>query len=323
MPVEFAFVGAGGIASRHLAHLEDHPDASVVAVCDIVEEVAERAAEPHGAAAYTDYRDLFEEESFDAVVVAVPPFAHEDQELLAAEHGVDLFVEKPLALDSETAERNAKAIAEADVLTQVGHMDRYSEAVRRAEELIGDRTLALVDARWWCGVPGDEDHWWRVKAKSGGQIVEQATHTYDLVRHFAGDVETVYAAGGRRVRVEELDFEDATSATMTHENGVTSHVSATSASPSGDRGFQLVGDGFQLSLDPGAGTLSGVVDGEEIDFQGSAERYEPEMDAFVEAVRTRDDSGLRSPYTDARKTFETTLAAERSLRSGEAEEVGR
>lgn len=323
MPVEFAFVGAGGIASRHLAYLEDRDDASVVAICDIVEEVAERAARPHGAATYTDYRDLFEEESFDAVVVAVPPFAHENQELLAAEHGVDLFVEKPLALDGATAERNAKAVEEAGILTQVGHMDRYSEAVRRATELIGDRTLALIDARWWCGVPGDEDHWWRVKAKSGGQIVEQATHTYDLVRYFAGDVETVYATGGKRVRVEELDFEDSTSASMRHENGVTSHVSATSASPTGDRGFQLVGDGFQLSLDPAAGTLSGVVDGEEIDFEGSSERYEPEMDAFVEAVETRDDAGLLSPYADARKTFETTLAAERSLASGAAEEVGR
>ena len=323
MPVEFAFVGAGGIASRHLRYLEDCQGASVVAVCDIVEEVAERAAEPHGAAAYTDYRDLFEEESFDAVVVAVPPFAHEDQELLAAEHGVDLFVEKPLALNGETAERFEAAVGESGILTQVGHMDRYSEAVERSKELIGDRTLALVDARWWCGVPGNEDHWWRVKAKSGGQIVEQATHTYDLVRYFAGDVETVYATGGQRVRVDELDFEDSSSASMKHENGVTSHVSATSASPSGDRGFRLVGDGFQLSLDPGAGTLSGVVDGEEIDFEGSEERYEPEMDAFIEAVETRDDSGLLSPYADARKTFETTLAADRSLRTGEPEEVGR
>lgn len=323
MVVRFAFIGAGGIASRHLSHLESHDDAAVVAVCDIDEDVAETAAAPHDAAVYTDHHDLYEDATFDAVVVAIPPFAHEDQERLAAEYGVDLFVEKPLALDVETARENARAVEAGDVVSQVGHMNRYADSVERAKEIVEDRTLALVDGHWWSGVPGDDDHWWRRREYSGGQVVEQATHTYDLVRYFAGDVETVHAVGGHRVNVEEVDFEDSTSVSMIHENDVVSHVSATSVSPTVNRGLALVGDGFALEIDPEEDRLTGTVDGEDVDFQGSGGSYGAEMDSFVEAVRTRDQSLCRSPYADALETFETTLAVERALDSGEPEAVGR
>lgn len=321
MTVDFAFIGAGGIASRHLDYLADRPDASVVGVCDVDESTAESVARAHGAEAFTSHRDLYGSLEFDAVVVGIPPFAHADQERLAVEHGVDLFVEKPLALDAATPRENERAIADSDVLTQVGHMNRYAESVLRAEELIGDRTLSLVDGRWWCGVP--DTAWWRVEDRSGGQVLEQATHTYDLVRYFAGDVERVHAVGGQRVNTDVIDFPDTTSASMLHENGVTSHVSATSTADEADLTVDLVGDGFQLELDPPADRLVGTVDGETVEFEGGGRRYEREMDAFVEAVRTRDRSLLRSPYADARRTFETTLAVNRALDTGEPQEVDR
>ncbi|MDS0300645.1 Gfo/Idh/MocA family oxidoreductase [Halogeometricum sp. S1BR25-6] len=321
MTVQLAFIGAGGIASVHLDNLESNERADVVAVCDIDDERATAAAETHGAAAFTDHHEMYEEASFDAVVVGIPPFAHEDQERLAVEHGADLFVEKPLALDSETVRENAAAVAESDRLAQVGHMVRYVDSVQRAKELVGDRTVALVDGHWWCGIPGEADHWWRKKSLSGGQVVEQATHTYDAVRYFAGDVESVSAVGGKEVCEEELDFEDSTSASMRHETGAISHVSATSTSARFSHGLSLTGEGFSLELDVGADTLVGTVDGEEIAFEGDGDAYETEITAFLEAVETRDESLLRSPYEDARKTFETTLAVERALETGESQRV--
>lgn len=321
MTVRLAFIGAGGIASRHLNHIENHTGSEVVAICDIAEDVAVAAAEPHDAEVYLDHHDLYTDADFDASVVAVPPFAHEDQERLAAEYGVDLFVEKPLGLDSKTVRRNEMAIEDSDILTQVGHMGRYADAVQRAKELIEGRTLALVDGHWWTGVVGNPDHWWRSRDRSGGQVIEQATHTYDLVRYLAGDIETVHAVGSRCVNPEAIDFEDTTSASMRHENGTTSHISATSASPQGDRRIQLIGDGFTLEIDVPSDHLRGTIDGEEVDFQGSGEMFATEMDAFIEASETGNESLLRSPYSDARKTFETTLAVDRSLGTGEAEEV--
>lgn len=320
MAVKIGFIGAGGIATTHLDNLRERDDGAVVAVCDLDEEAAQRGAEPHDAAVYTDSAKMYEETDLDAVFVCVPPFAHGAPELEAADRGIDLFVEKPLGLEADTAREIDEAVADAGILTQVGHMNRYADIVERASDLIEDRTLALVDGHWWGGVPGAA--WWRVESKSGGQVVEQATHTYDLVRNFAGDVERVRAAGGQRVVTEKIDFPDATSATMTHENGVVSHVSATSASPDGANELRLVGDEFTLRLDFGTNTLKGTVDGARIDYEGSGKTYEPELDAFLEAVETRDASSLRSPYADARKTFETTLAVNESIESGEATSPG-
>lgn len=314
MTVDIGFIGAGGIASTHLRNLESHERGTVVAICDIDEDVAASAAEPHDAATYTDFSTMYDDHDLDAVFICVPPFAHGEAELEAVERGIHLLVEKPLALTADTAREIEEAIEDAAVLSQVGHMTRYADVVERATELIGDRQVALVDGHWWGGVPGTA--WWRVAAQSGGQVVEQATHTYDIVRYFAGDVASVRAAGSQQVVTEAIDFEDATSATMTHADGTTSHVSATSASPESKHGVQLIGADFSLALDFRANTLSGVVDGEEIDYEGSGATYAPELDAFLGAIESGDGSDLRSPYRDARQTFETTLAVNESMATG-------
>ncbi|WP_330633406.1 Gfo/Idh/MocA family protein [Halocatena halophila] len=323
MTVNLAFIGAGGIASTHLEHLRSHEGAAVVAVCDINETVAQTAAQPHDAAVFTDHRAMYEQCSFDAVVIAVPPFAHTDQERLAGEAGVDCFVEKPLGLDATTVRERARTLAEVNVITQVGHMTRYADSLERARALIGERTVSLVDAHWWCGVPGDEDHWWRSKDHSGGQVIEQATHTYDVVRQFAGDVTSVSAVGGNAVNTEALDFEDSTAAVLEHETGTISQVSATSTASEFSHTVRLAGDGFALTLDLGDDRLTGTIGGESIAFQGNGEMYAKELDAFVEAVETRDQSLCRSPYDDALATFETTIAVDQALRTGEPQEVAK
>lgn len=306
MSVAVAFIGAGGIASKHLGHLDGNDRADVVAVCDIDEDAADRWADVHDAAAYYGWETLYDEADFDAVFVCVPPFAHEGQELRAVEEGVHLFVEKPLGLDPDYVREVRAAVAEADVLTQVGHHMRYQENVQRAAELVGDRTLATVYGRWVGGVPGGADHWWRHADRSGGQVIEQSTHTFDLVRYFGGDVDRVSAEGALRVREDLLDFPDAVSATLRHEDGLPSHVLTSAASPSGDNGVTIVGDDLHLDLH---GTVcEGVVDGDEVAFEGDDDGHHTEVDAFVDAVAEGDPGKCRSSYADAARTYAVTLA---------------
>ena len=93
----------GTIVSIHLSRLKATADATAVAVCDIDEDRAHEAAAPWNTLVFTDHEMMFAEMDFDAVFVCFPPFAHTDQELLAAEHGIDLFVEKPLGLEADYA----------------------------------------------------------------------------------------------------------------------------------------------------------------------------------------------------------------------------
>lgn len=306
MSVDIAFIGAGGIASSHLSRFEENDRANVVAVCDIDEETAIGWAEVHDADAYTDWETMFDEGGFEAVFVCVPPFAHEGQELRAAEAGVDLFVEKPLALNREYPRRVLDAVEEADIITQVGHHMRYLESVTQARDLLGDRPLATIYGRWVGGVHGDEGHWWRRRETSGGQVVEQSTHIFDLVRYLGGDVDRVSAEGDLRVQDDLIDFPDAVSATMHHDDGVPSHVLTSCASPDSTRDVKIIAEDCSLSV--AGASVTGTVDGKSVDVTTDDSGHNTEIDAFVDAVAEDDPSRCRSPYGDAIRTFELTLA---------------
>jgi predicted dehydrogenase len=306
MSVQLAFIGAGGIASKHLEHLESNEHAEVTAVCDVDPDAAEQGARGHNAEVYTDWDRLFDNAEFDAVFVCVPPFAHEGQELRAAQENVHLFVEKPLGLDPEYPVEVIDSIQEAGIISQVGHHMRYLETVQRAREHVSDRTLATIYGRWVGGVPGGEDHWWRHRERSGGQVIEQSTHIFDLVRYFGGDVEQVTSEGDLRVRTDLLDFPDAVSATLRHENGLPSQVMTSAASPSWKNGITIIGDGVHLSVD--SDSCEGLVDDEEIQFEADDDGHHTEVDAFVDAVRKGDPGRCLSPYSDAIQTFEVTMA---------------
>lgn len=311
MPVEVAVIGAGGMATDHLENLTANQQAEAIAVCAATEDSARETATTYGITPYTDVEDLYLTENPDAAIVAIPPFAHADPELLAAGHDIDLLIEKPLALSQETARRVLNAVEDAGLITQVGHMFRYADIVERAVELIDDRPLTLIEGRWIDGVaPLD---WWPIKAKSGGQVIEQATHIYDLVRYFAGDVESVSAVGGHRVITDEIDFVDSSIGLMRHENGVVSQVAASSVSPEPDFGIELVGKDLRLELDLADHVLTGVVDDTTVHEESREQMYTKELAAFIEAVETDDPTLLRSPYSDAIHTFELTLAVDEAI----------
>jgi predicted dehydrogenase len=327
MTVTIALVGAGGIGTIHLGTLADIDAADVTAICDVSAEAATAAAEEFGADVYTDHEEMLSNEDLDALFVAIPPFAHTTQETAGAEAGLDLFVEKPIALSGETAARVDEAIAEAQVRSQVGHMYRYSPVVEEAVDRIGDRDVALIDGHWVGGVP--PSGWWGVKEKSGGQVVEQAAHVFDLVRYFGGDVDSVCAQGGKSVVGDDIDFEDAVSASMKHESGAVSHVSTSCASPDEHVALRLVGDGFHLELEfwfegedhpVSLGRLTGTVDGEPIELEAEEDAWAREVRSFVETVGGG-EGDLRSPYDDARKTFELTLAVNEALDEENAVEL--
>jgi predicted dehydrogenase len=310
MTVDVGVVGTGSMAEVHVDNLES-VDARLVAACSRSDESARALADSHGAVVYSTAETMFREAALDAVLVTVPPHAHDGQELLAAEHGVDLFVEKPLALSAASAREVRDAVEEHDLVTQVGHQFRYADVVEQAHGLLADRTVAQIEGRWIDAV--SPLRWWTRKAESGGQLVEQSTHVFDLVRHFGGDVADLAGFGGQRVVTDEIDFADSSVVAMCHESGVVSQVASTSASPEKDVSLELVAEGCRLELDLVSHTLTGTVDGEPVHVEGDDRSYEKELAAFVEAVKTGDPSLPRSPYADALATFELTMAADEAL----------
>jgi len=191
--LRIGMIGCGGIAEVHVERLKTLEAAQLVGFADIVEEKARSFSKKYGGEPYTDWREMLGKERLDIVYVCLPPFAHEDEVVVASEKGIHVFIEKPIALNMKLARKMVRAVEKSGVKSQVGYVSRFAYGVEEAKRLIqtgeaGDIGLAL--GWYWCHFLGGK--WWRDKSKSGGQIVEQTTHLFDLLRHLCGEVEAVY-----------------------------------------------------------------------------------------------------------------------------------
>ena len=316
MSVRLGFIGAGGIANAHLNALAGMPEAEVVSICDVERSRAEKAAARFDATVHINYRTMIESEKLDAVFICVPPFAHGEAELLAVEAGLHLFVEKPIALSVEKANQVAQAAEKAGIIAAVGYHWRYMTATDRAKEIMGDKPIAMVRGRWIGGMPGVA--WWRVKEKSGGQIVEQTTHLFDLARYFAGDVRSVAAVGYQGIlapRTPNYNVEDASAVILKFQNNTIGTIASGDIAGVGcGPELSLISDGLIVEIRSSG--LEVLKKGERAQIANQGSPTEREDAAFLQAIQSGDASEVRSTYADAAKTLAVTLAANESMETG-------
>jgi myo-inositol 2-dehydrogenase / D-chiro-inositol 1-dehydrogenase len=193
--VRIGMVGAGAVAARHLRALLAMEGVRVVGVADPALERARELAEAAGAAAYPNHMELLAAEPLDAVYICVPPFAHGAPELAAIDAGLPFFVEKPIAIDLETAAGIAARLAARPLITCTGYHWRWLDIFDRAAALLAERPARLVQIAWLDKVPPPP--WWQRRDGSGGQIIEQTTHVLDAARGLIGEVTEVHAYGSR------------------------------------------------------------------------------------------------------------------------------
>ena len=312
--VRIGFLGAGGIAGHHLKQLQEIRDVRVVAICDTAPERAQARVQEFGGRSYTSLPAMLEREELDALYVCIPPFAHEDAELRAAEAGVHLFVEKPVALTLEKGLEVAAAIRRAGIMSAVGYTLRYLPASTVARTYLQPLTVAMVTCNRWGGLPGTP--WWRVMDRSGGQLVEMTTHQVDLMRYFLGEIVEVHARYASRALtdVPGVTVPDVQLATFLFAGGAIGSVSTSCALTTGggrnDMDF-LLRDALvhyttrEVRVTPdSAPALPTPVPQLNID------------QAFVEAVRTGSPAPILCDYLDGLRTLDVTLAANESAATG-------
>ena len=219
-------IGCGKFANKHLANLVSMPEKfEITAFCDIVKENAEQYAQKYSdgkAVVYSDYHQMFDHTPLDLVLICLPPFGHMDEVESAAEHGVNILIEKPIALTSEHAWKMVKAVEKAGIKSQVGFMFRFGAAIEKLKSMIGDGSagqVGLMSARYFCNAL--HAPWWRTREKSGGQITEQVIHMVDLMRYLMGDALTVFSIQKNLFHkdVENYTIEDTSGTILDFKDG--------------------------------------------------------------------------------------------------------
>lgn len=316
--IRVGFIGTGNITRRHFGALDKLKEqAEVVAVCDVVEERAQAAAAPFGARVYLSSYEMLNREKLDAVYICLPPDAHVDQELAAIEKGAAIFVEKPLPLDLKKAEHIAARVQASGVVSSVGyHWRHFSHSKTLRERLKGER-VGMALGYFLNILPGSP--WWRIGARSGGQVVEQAIHIFDTARYVLGDVEQVWASYALRANGDEPSFaqDDVYTVNLRFASGVVGNVQVCCILHRRynvglevlckNRVYRLKERELEVDDADGVTTI--------------ALENDPGLDenvAFLRAIATGDRSAVLSDYADAIKTQRLVMAANRSAETNQA-----
>jgi len=309
--VRVGLVGAGVVGARHARTLAGFDDVDLVAVCDPDAAAAEALAAEVGAEPAREVGDLLTRR-LDAVWLCVPPFAHGELELSVVRAGLPFFVEKPLAADLAVAETVAVAVAAAQLPTATGYHWRHLDTVVRARAALAGRDVRLVGARWWGTTPPPA--WWSRQDRSGGQVVEQATHVLDLVRLLAGEVTEVVGSAAASTTAGR-DVPDATAAVLRLDSGAVGTVSTSCVLPAlTAAGLDVVADGAVVEL-----TETGL----RVRTREAQERTEPAVDArtavdraFVDGVAGRAAAPGLVDVAEALRTHRLAWALAEATRSG-------
>jgi len=256
--------------------------------------------------------EAFFASGLDAVVVASPAWAHVDNVLDAARHGVHVLCEKPLAMNDVDVERMIEAMEGAGKMLFTGFVYRFSPVALQIkkwvdEGVVGDvRSLRLIyvwdlhgqyeqeaDGTW------QESPRWRGRMLEGGPMVDCGVHQIDLARWWLG--KEVVASDVAAAWVADYEAPDHVYAHLDHQDGVHTMVEMsftyghTVKEPAPLFSYDLIGtggvirydrDGWRLEARRGEGTWTAP---------GASEKnFEGMHQAFAEALLTGNPGHLPS-----------------------------
>lgn len=211
-PLRVGVLGCGAIAQAvHVPLLRRTPGATLVAVAD--PSAAARAAAVRlapGVDVFEDFPSLLRSGQVDAVVVCAPSALHAPLALAALEAGKHLYLEKPLAVDREGAERAAAAASRAIVVSAIGFNRRFHPAFLRLRRSLtegGAGELRELRTRFCEPVAGSLPDWKRRRESGGGALLDLASHHVDLVRFVAGEEVELESASIRSIASEHDEAE--------------------------------------------------------------------------------------------------------------------
>ncbi|HTL66316.1 MAG TPA: Gfo/Idh/MocA family oxidoreductase [Lacunisphaera sp.] len=196
MSIKIGIIGAGGMANYHIPGFRQ-AGAEVVALCDVSEVAARRAADKHGIAKiFTEVAELLRSPGLDAVSVIVPNKFHAPLALQALAAGKHVFCEKPPAINANEMAAMLAAARQAKRTLMFNFNNRARpESYAMMDFIKAGRvgTINTCQAKWIrrAGIPGFGG-WFTTKALSGGGPLIDLLHMVDLGLYFMGNPEPAH-----------------------------------------------------------------------------------------------------------------------------------
>lgn len=207
--LRFALVGVGAIAQTHLQAFARSEVAELAAAVDVRMEAAEAVAQANHCRAYRTVDELPQDDSIDAAIVCTPPTTHPEICTKLAARGIHVLCEKPFAVSRHGAQAMIEAAAKNRTLLTMASKFRYVTDVIYAKQLITSGVLGkiVLFENTFAGYVDMSSRWnSRAELSGGGVLIDNGTHSIDIIRYLLGPLESVQTIEG--ARVQPIDVED-------------------------------------------------------------------------------------------------------------------
>ena len=205
-------VGTGIMGSLHSRVYYELPSVELVAVMDKDIEKAKSIAEKYGARAYSGIKDMIGK--VDAVTVAVPTSLHRDVANFFLGNGVDVLVEKPMALNIKEAEEMIKTAKQNERVFMVGHIERFNPVIEKLKAILKNEKIQEIETK--------RRNPFINRINDCGIILDLMVHDIDVVRYLTGEQPKIdYVIGGS----VKSDYEDWAKAVLRYGNVPVVHLS--------------------------------------------------------------------------------------------------
>jgi predicted dehydrogenase len=325
-------VGLGTFGEIHLKAYTDHPATEIAGICDLDRDRLDAAGEAFGVEGrFTDYRELLDTESLDAVSIVTPDFTHTDIVIAAVERGKAVLVEKPLATTREDCERIGSVLQTNPVPFMVDFHNRWNPGVVQLRNAIAAGELGRVSMAYHrlsdtIFVPTEMLSW------AGRSSVSWflGSHCVDTLRWSLGDeVAAVYSVAESRVlKNRGIDTPDYVLSVLEFRGGSRAIVENCWILPESsptivDFKLEVVGEKAAFYYDPMPERLMklGPERAECVDTHGAVPIHGRTVGFCVESVRYFADCVIGgvpplAGYADGLAATSVVLAMEESVRTG-------
>jgi predicted dehydrogenase len=248
--LKIGVVGTGRLGRIHVRVFKRIPEVELVGCYDVLEERSRETAAEFGATAFGSLSALLD--AVDAVSVVVPTLYHEEVALEALESGKHVFLEKPMAASVEQAERIlAKAVRHGRVL-QIGHVERFNEAIARCRPYIDSPSFIEIHRLAPFSFRGIDV----------SVIMDLMIHDLDLLIYFLGKLPVDIRAKGAGVLTSAPDI---VNARLEYDDGCVANITASRVSIEPMRKVRIFSKSRYLSIDLSEGRIKHVQKSESFD----------------------------------------------------------
>lgn len=221
--IRFLIVGFGNIGHRHALQIEQNPDTTLVAVCDIDPAVEQKLLP--GILFFTDLQQMLDNTQADVLCVCTPNYLHEPHTIAGLNAGLHTVVEKPMAISTTECDNMIATGKKTGKTIFAVKQNRYNPPVQEVKKLIesgemGSIYMIQVNCFWNRGDAYYINSDWRGKKdKDGGCLFTQFSHFVDILYYLNGPVTSAYGQIHNFAHKHNTEVEDTGSFVLKAENG--------------------------------------------------------------------------------------------------------